>query len=126
MPAYPTIAATAHIEGDVRACFVVDADRTVASVEIVSGPPPLRGATLDNIWSWKFAPASEKSTPDKSYHTVFYYRISPRGACEYNRRVTVSTASFHEVAMTGEVPKVMAVSESKVSQPPNVETTSHQ
>jgi TonB family protein len=104
MPAYPSIAATAHIEGDVRASFVLDATGTVTSVEILSGPPLLRRATEDNIRSCKFSPASEKPTSNRGYDTVFYDRISSRTACENSRWITVSTGSFHAIEITTDGP----------------------
>jgi TonB family protein len=126
MPTYPSIAATAHIEGEVRASFVVDASGTVVSVDIISGPPLQRRATEDNIRSWKFWPAGDKAAAHDSYYTDFYYRISPRVACENNRWVTVSTGSFHEIEITTDSMTVMTSSASKGSQPPHGETPSHQ
>lgn len=126
MPIYPAIAAIAHIEGDVKASFVVDADGTVSSVEIVSGPPLLQRATLENIRSWKFAPATVKSSANRSFDTVFYYRMSRRIACENNRWVTVSTDSFREIEITTDSVRVMTASDSKGSQPAHRESTSHQ
>jgi|SRR5580658_6421879 TonB family protein len=105
MPTYPSIAATAHIEGDVRASFVLDATGTVTSVEILSGPPLLRRATEDNIRSCKFSPVSEKPTSNRSYDTVFYDRISSRTACENSRWITVSTGSFHAIEITTDGPR---------------------
>lgn len=125
MPAYPSIATTAHIDGDVRASFVVDANRTVVSVEILSGPPLLRHATEDNIRSWKFAPVSDKSQANVSYFTVFRYRISQRIACD-ERWVTVTTGSFHAIEITTDSMPVMTSSGSKDGQPPHGETPSHQ
>jgi TonB family protein len=112
MPTYPVIAAMAHIEGDVRASFVVDAEGAVVSVDITSGPQLLTRATVSNIRSWKFRPAAQKSAASRTYDTVFYYRISPRNACDSNRWVTVSTGSFHAVEITVEVPLVESISDS--------------
>ncbi len=126
MPTYPPIAAIAHIEGDVRASFVLDADGNVASVEILAGPPLLRGATEENIRSWKFSPVSGKSTANRTYYTDFFYRISPRVACENKRWVTVSTASFHEIEITTESVAVMTSGESMTSPPSHTGGTSPQ
>ncbi|MFZ3380905.1 MAG: energy transducer TonB [Candidatus Acidiferrales bacterium] len=126
MPTYPVIAATAHIEGDVRASFVVNEDGTVAAVEIVSGPPLLLRATLDNIRSWKFGPINDKPTANKSFETVFYYRISPRNACENNKWLTVSTRSFQEIEITAEVPRILSMGDTKTSKSSHRETASHQ
>jgi TonB family protein len=115
MPTYPPIAATAHIEGDVRASFAVDAAGEVSSAEIISGPPLLHRPTAENIRSWKFSPAGEKSGANKTYYTDFYYRISRRSACENNRWVTVGMASFHEIEITAEVASVQTPGDSKLS-----------
>ena len=113
MATYPPIAAIAHIEGDVRASFVLDASGGVASVEIISGPPLLHRATEENIRSWKFSPARQKSDENKTYYTDFYYRISRRSACGNNRWVTVSMASFHEIEITTETPLVNTSDDTK-------------
>lgn len=106
MPTYPSIAATAHVEGNVSASFVLDAAGTVTSVEILSGPPLLQRATEDNIRSWKFVPATAKSATHRSYVTEFYYRISSRPACHNNRWITVSTGSFHAIEITLDGPSL--------------------
>lgn len=126
MPTYPAIAAIAHIEGDVRASFVVAEDGTVTSVDIISGPPLLRNATLENIRSWKFAPATVKSLANRSLETVFYYRISRHIACDKNRWVTVGTDSFHEIEITTDSLQVMTSSDSMSNQPANRASTTHQ
>jgi TonB family protein len=115
MPTYPPIAATAHITGDVRASFVLDADGNVTSVEITSGPALLRDATERNIRSWKFGPAADRSASKRSYETVFYYRISSRTACENNRWITVSTGSFHAIEITTDGLSVMTSSDGKAT-----------
>jgi TonB family protein len=115
MPTYPPIAAVAHITGDVRASFVLDADGNVVSVKILSGPPLLHDATEKNIQSWKFSAATEKSAANRSYDTVFYYRISSRTACENNRWITVSTGSFHAIEITTDGLSVVTSSNAKTA-----------
>jgi outer membrane biosynthesis protein TonB len=78
MPTYPAIAATAHIEGDVSASFVLDRTGTVVSVKIPSGPPLLARSTESNIRSWKFVSGSDKSALHRTFYTKFTCRISPR------------------------------------------------
>jgi TonB family protein len=126
MPTYPPIAATAHIEGDVRASFVVDASGNVISVEIVSGPPLLHRATEETIRSWKFSPARQKSAANNTYHTDFYYRISRRSACDNNRWVTVGMASFHEIEITTDAASVQTSGDSKTSPSSHTGETSPQ
>lgn len=124
MPTYPSIAAIAHIEGDVRASFVVNEDGTLTSVEIISGPPLLHSATFQNIRSWKSAPATVKSLANRSLDTVFYYRTSRHIACDKNRWVTVGSDSLHEIEMTTDSVQVMTSSESKANQPADTESSS--
>jgi hypothetical protein len=86
----------------------------VTSVEIISGPALLRDATEKNIRSWKFRLATKKSATNRSYDTVFYYRISSRSACENKRWITVSTGSFHSMEITTDGPSVMTSSDANV------------
>jgi hypothetical protein len=101
MPTCPAIAATAHIEGDVSASFVLDRTGTVVSVKIPSGPPLLARSTESNIPSSEFVSGSDKSVPNRTFYAKFSCRISPRVACG-NRLVTVSTESFHEFEVSAE------------------------
>ena len=54
-PAYPPIAKTARVTGDVKLQIKVTREGTVSSVKVVSGPPLLVQAALDSAHSSTFA-----------------------------------------------------------------------
>src|SRR5437879_9783451 len=54
-PAYPPIAKTARVTGDVKLQIKVTRDGAVSSVKVVSGPPLLVQAALDSVRSSTFA-----------------------------------------------------------------------
>jgi len=53
-PIYPAIARTAHILGDVVVSVGVRQDGTIASADVVSGPPLLQRAALDSAKQSQF------------------------------------------------------------------------
>jgi TonB family protein len=55
-PVYPPIAAAARIEGDVVISVVIDANGSVASEHVLSGPAMLQQSALDAVKKWRFAP----------------------------------------------------------------------
>jgi TonB family protein len=55
-PIYPPLARIAHVDGIVSVEFVIDKDGRTDSITILSGPQLLRGATIDAVQKWKFAP----------------------------------------------------------------------
>jgi protein TonB len=57
-PIYPPLARIAHVDGIVSAEFVVDKDGGTTSITILSGPPLLRGTTIDAVGKWGFPPDS--------------------------------------------------------------------
>ena len=62
-PAYPTAAAVAHVQGQVRIQAEVDRDGSVASARVVSGPPLLRDAALDAVLRWRYRPRTLAGKP---------------------------------------------------------------
>jgi hypothetical protein len=68
-PAYPPIARTAHITGEVRVRISTDGE-SVREAEAESGPPLLRKPAEENVRTWKFVP----HTPG-TFHVTFRYKI---------------------------------------------------
>jgi TonB family protein len=56
-PAYPALAKTNHVAGDVTLDALIDANGKVTDVKVVSGPSLLRAAAMDALRSWKYEPA---------------------------------------------------------------------
>jgi TonB family protein len=105
MPKYPVIARLARVTGEVDAEFTLSKGGSVESVQIVSGPPLLAGATRDNIQTWKFRLPDPPPDPSRKYATKFLYRFSahqldgedPDGP---PLKLTVSVDTYHEVEIT--------------------------
>jgi len=69
-PAYPTLAKTQHIEGNVRVDALVDETGRVSAVKVVSGPTLLHQAAMDAIRQWKYEPATLDGKPVPMHLTV--------------------------------------------------------
>jgi TonB family protein len=61
MPLYPALARTAKIMGIVEIQVVTGADGKVIWSQLKSGHPLLARAALDNVKTWRFAGASERT-----------------------------------------------------------------
>jgi TonB family protein len=61
MPLYPSLARVARIMGKVEIQAVTDADGKVISAQLKSGHPVLGRAALDNVKTWRFAGAGERT-----------------------------------------------------------------
>jgi len=55
-PLYPPIAKAAHVQGSVLLHADVDEQGAVTKVEVIGGPPMLRGAAMDAVGQWKYKP----------------------------------------------------------------------
>ncbi len=64
-PDYPTLARTAHIDGDVQVEIVIGEDGNVASTKVLGGHPLLQQAALSAARQWKFKPTLLNGTPVK-------------------------------------------------------------
>jgi TonB family protein len=53
-PVYPPIARAAHVSGEVVVRFYIEDDGSPSSIQVVSGPPMLRGSATDAIKRWRF------------------------------------------------------------------------
>jgi len=62
-PVYPLMAKQAHIQGDIVVKTTIDESGNVAHMEIVSGPAMLRGAALEALRRWKYAPSMLNGEP---------------------------------------------------------------
>jgi TonB family protein len=68
--AYPPLAATARISGDVLVRADLAADGTVISASAVSGHPMLAAAAVSNLRNWRFQP-----NPEKQVSVVYAFRL---------------------------------------------------
>lgn len=64
-PDYPTIARTAHIEGEVQVEIVISEDGNVTSAKVLGGHALLQQAALSAARQWKFRPTLLNNTPVK-------------------------------------------------------------
>jgi protein TonB len=57
-PAYPLLAKSQHIAGDVRIDALIDANGRVTTMKVVAGPSLLHQAAMDSLRQWKYQAAS--------------------------------------------------------------------
>jgi protein TonB len=69
-PAYPMLAKTQHIAGDVRVDALIDATGRVTTMKIVSGPSLLQQAAMDALRQWKYQAATLDGKPVAMHLTV--------------------------------------------------------
>ena len=69
-PAYPMLAKTQHVAGDVRVDALIDATGRVTTMKIVSGPSLLQQAAMDALHQWKYQPATLDGKPVGMHLTV--------------------------------------------------------
>jgi TonB family protein len=62
-PAYPALARTQHIQGDVRVDALIGANGRVTSMKVISGPTLLHQAAMDALHQWKYQPATLDGKP---------------------------------------------------------------
>ena len=62
-PAYPALARTQHIQGDVRVDALIGANGRVTSMKVISGPTLLHQAAMDALRQWKYQPATLDGKP---------------------------------------------------------------
>ena len=55
-PAYPPIALTAHVQGEVILQAVIGKDGTIQNLRVVSGHPMLIRASVDAVQQWRYRP----------------------------------------------------------------------
>jgi len=57
-PAYPALAKSQHISGDVRIDALIDETGRVTTMKVVAGPTLLQQAAMDALRQWKYQPAT--------------------------------------------------------------------
>jgi protein TonB len=78
-PAYPALARTQRVSGDVQVDALVDAAGDVEAVKVLSGPLLLQRAATEAIRQWKYAPGVLDGTPTPMHVTiVLKFRIPPQ------------------------------------------------
>jgi TonB family protein len=69
-PVYPPVARAAHVEGTVTLHAIISSDGTVESLEAIDGPMMLRGAAVDAVKQWVYAPYTLNGLPRRVDTTV--------------------------------------------------------
>jgi periplasmic protein TonB len=69
-PAYPPMAKSQHVSGNVQIDALVDASGNVAELKVISGPGMLHRAALDAVKQWKYKPAMLDGQPTSMHLTV--------------------------------------------------------
>jgi TonB family protein len=69
-PAYPPLAKTNHIAGDVTLDALIDAHGKVTDIKVVSGPGLLQAAAMDALRLWKYEPARLDGHPVSTHLSV--------------------------------------------------------
>lgn len=62
-PAYPSIARSQHISGDVVLDALIDATGRVSTMKVISGPVLLHQAAMDAVRQWRYQPAMLDDKP---------------------------------------------------------------
>jgi protein TonB len=69
-PAYPPMAKTQRVSGNVQIDALIDADGNVGAMKVLSGPALLRDAALQSLKQWKYQPAELDGKPTTMHLTV--------------------------------------------------------
>jgi len=69
-PAYPAMAKTEHVVGDVQIDALIDVTGRVTTMKVLSGPALLQRAAMDALRQWKYQPASLDGKPVPMHLTV--------------------------------------------------------
>jgi protein TonB len=69
-PAYPPLAKSQHISGNVLVDALIDANGRVTTMKIVSGPALLHQAAMDALKQWKYRPATLDGKPTPMHLAV--------------------------------------------------------
>jgi TonB family protein len=101
IPKYPPLACQARIEGVVRLTFTLPPKGLQPTrVEVVSGHPVLKDATVENVKTWRFE--QNPYAVERNYETTFKYRLSGAEVAG-ERKVSVTFESFREVEVVTDV-----------------------
>ena len=78
-PIYPQVARAAKVQGTVRLHAIIAADVSVESLDAIDGPVLLRGAAVDAVKQWVYAPYILNGVPRRVDTTVTVnFRIDPQ------------------------------------------------
>lgn len=69
-PAYPELARSTRVSGDVIVDALIDATGKVTSVKVVSGPVLLQQAAIETVRQWKYEPARLDGKPVATHLSV--------------------------------------------------------
>ncbi len=69
-PAYPALAKSQRISGDVTIDTLVDAAGHVSNMKVISGPPALQQSAMDALRRWQYEPAQLDGKPAPMHMTV--------------------------------------------------------
>jgi TonB family protein len=69
-PAYPSIARSQRISGNVQIDALIDAQGNVTTMKVLSGPPMLHQAAVEALKQWKYSPALLDGKPTSMHLTV--------------------------------------------------------
>ena len=69
-PAYPMLAKSQHVSGNVLIDALIDANGRVTTMKVVSGPTLLHQASMDALRQWKYQPAMLDGKPVSMHLTV--------------------------------------------------------
>jgi TonB family protein len=72
-PSYPATAKAQNLSGEVKIDALVDANGTVSTVKVISGPALLHQAALAAVKQWKYEPAQLNGKPTAVHVTVSVY-----------------------------------------------------
>jgi len=100
IPKYPPLACQARAEGVVKITFTLAANAAEATnVAVVSGPPLLEGAALENVKTWRF---DNRYAVERKYETTFEYHLREIGAGS-TKKLSVTLESFRKVEIVTDV-----------------------
>ena len=101
MPKYPALAYQARVEGTVKLTFTLAANvGEPKNVVVVSGPPMLTEAALENLQTWKF---ENPYAVERKYETTFRYQLGME--VPFPGSPTVTFKSFYQVDIVADVPQ---------------------
>jgi protein TonB len=69
-PAYPPLAKTQHISGDVKVDALIDERGRVTTMKVIAGPTLLQQAAMEALKLWKYQPATLDGKPVPMHLTV--------------------------------------------------------
>lgn len=69
-PVYPPMAKTARISGTVVLAATISRTGTIKSLQVVSGPPMLRGSAVDAVRTWRYRPYMLDNQPTEFETTI--------------------------------------------------------